>query len=172
MADRRQDCLNSKQATGICDVPVACFIKRRCAHFHGRWGASLVCTATRPAVESKFGMFGHTPQRPAGGGAKNVRSGCTVPQRRSTHALLADVENARSDSEKAQAHFKLALFHDNNGREAVAIPHYREALRLGLDRKSEAEALAWLASSLYKTSEPREAMVRANESLSLTEDSE
>jgi hypothetical protein len=46
--------------------------------------------------------------------------------------------------------YNLAVFHDNNGREAAAIVHYQRALTLGLDRATEVRALAWLASSLYK----------------------
>ncbi|MEK7188855.1 MAG: hypothetical protein AAB685_03320 [Patescibacteria group bacterium] len=36
-------------------------------------------------------------------------------------------------------------------REALAIPNYEKAIELGLDRKTKSMALAWLASSLYKT---------------------
>ena len=64
----------------------------------------------------------------------------------------------------------LGLFHDNNGREAQAIPHYRKALELGIDAGVEPEALAWLASSLFKTGQPEEASLRAGQALRLTRD--
>ncbi len=71
---------------------------------------------------------------------------------------------------KALAHFQLALFHDNNSREHDAILHYQAALRLGLDSTRRAEALAWLASSLYKTGRPRIALKKIAESRNQTTD--
>jgi hypothetical protein len=50
------------------------------------------------------------------------------------------------------------VFHDNNSREAEAIPHYRCALQLGLADLNRARAWAWLASSLMKTGRPAEAI--------------
>jgi tetratricopeptide (TPR) repeat protein len=60
------------------------------------------------------------------------------------------VQHARTAKTKALAHYRLAAFHDRNGREAEAIPHYHAALDLGLPPKTKAQALAWLASSYYK----------------------
>jgi hypothetical protein len=71
---------------------------------------------------------------------------------------------------RALACYELALFHDNNSREAEAIPLYREAIALGLPSARRAEALAWLASSLMKTGSPDEARQRAMEARALTSD--
>ena len=91
-------------------------------------------------------------------------------KRRSLAALTAAVDQATSRSEQARAHYNLGLFHDNNGREAQAIPHYRKALKLGIDPAVVPEALAWLASSLHKTGHPTEASLRAGQALRLTRD--
>ena len=80
--------------------------------------------------------------------------------RRSRAALLRAVERAGADDSRARVHFELAVFHDNNGREAEAVPQYEAAIGLGLDKRRNAEALAWLASSLYKTGRPHDAMRR------------
>ena len=56
------------------------------------------------------------------------------------------------------AYYQLALFHDNNSREAEAIPNYEHALRLGLSGEARAQAFAWLASSFHKTGNPRRAI--------------
>ena len=91
-------------------------------------------------------------------------------KRRSLAALTVALDGATTQSEKARAHYDLGLFHDNNGREEQAIPHYREALALGIDPAVVPEALAWLASSLYKTGHPTEASLRAGQALRLTTD--
>lgn len=91
-------------------------------------------------------------------------------KRRSLVALLRAVEEAATDDSRALAHFELALFHDNNSREAEAVPHYEAAISLGLDRKSHAEALAWLASSLYKTGRPQDAIQRLTQARATTQD--
>jgi len=96
-----------------------------------------------------------------------LRAGKT---RRNLNALDAQLAQARSREDRAEAHFQLALFHDNNSREAQAIPHYRSALRAGLKGERRARALAWLASSLYKTGNPQEAVKRLKESARLTSD--
>lgn len=83
-----------------------------------------------------------------------------MKKRRSLAALLQAVENAGADDSRALAHFELAVFHDNNSREAEAVPQYEAAIALGLDKKRKATALAWLASSLYKTGRPHDAMER------------
>ncbi len=79
-------------------------------------------------------------------------------RRRSRAALERAASAAQSARTRALAYYQLALFHDNNWREAEAIPNYERALRLGLPRMLEAEALAWLASSLYKSGQPRRAL--------------
>ena len=91
-------------------------------------------------------------------------------RRRSLSSLTRELDQAGTTDEKAQAHYALALFHDNNSREAQAIPHYESALALGVDSTVEAEARAWLASSLYKTGHYTEASLTAQEALSLAED--
>lgn len=55
---------------------------------------------------------------------------------------------------------------------ADAIPHYLAALELGLEAPVESEALAWLASSLYKTDSSEEALTRVRQSRSLASDEE
>lgn len=91
-------------------------------------------------------------------------------KRRSLAGLTAVLKRATTRGGQARAHYELGLFHDNNGREARAIPHYREALALGIDPAVVPEALAWLASSLYKTGQPEEALVTARRALRLTQD--
>jgi tetratricopeptide repeat protein len=78
--------------------------------------------------------------------------------RRSRTALEAAVDQATSARKKAIALYQLGLFHDNNARESVAIPLYERALRAGLENALKAQALAWLASSLYKTGGLRRAL--------------
>ena len=92
-------------------------------------------------------------------------------KRRSLVSLTAALDQATTKKTKARAHYDLALFHDNNGREAQAIPHYRKALALGIGPDIEAEAFAWLASSLYKTGCRTEASLSAHQALSLADDS-
>jgi tetratricopeptide (TPR) repeat protein len=97
----------------------------------------------------------------------------TTPKRRSPRSrarLEAAAAEAQTYPAKAVAHFELALFHDNNSREAEAIPHYEAALAHGLDGERHAECLAWLASSLYKTGKPDDAKVRLAEALAATSD--
>lgn len=91
-------------------------------------------------------------------------------KRRSLPVLLRAVEEADTDNSRALAHFELALFHDNNSREAEAVPHYEAAISLGLDKKRDAEALAWLASSLYKTSRPHDAIQRLMQARAMAQD--
>jgi tetratricopeptide (TPR) repeat protein len=88
-------------------------------------------------------------------------------KRRSLKELEHAVESADIRSKKALALYALALFHDNNSREADAIPHYRAAIRLGLDYGHRAMALAWLASSLFKTGQSRAALRQISLSLKL-----
>ena len=92
-----------------------------------------------------------------------------MAMRRSRRDLENAILNAATPPEAASAHFELALFHDNNNREAEAIPHYEEALRLVLPSEQRAKCLAWLASSLYKTEKFQEALARADESATLAD---
>ena len=80
------------------------------------------------------------------------------------------LSEAESEAAKALAHYELALFHDNNGREAEAVPHYEAALVKGLTGERRAQCLAWLASSLYKTGQPEMAMERLSEAKEATGD--
>ena len=80
--------------------------------------------------------------------------------RRSRAALEDAIERATSSGEKAIALYELALFHDNNSREAEAAPFYQRAIRTGLPTNLEAQALAWLASSLFKIGDPKGAMAQ------------
>ena len=91
-------------------------------------------------------------------------------KRRSLASLTSALERASTSKAKARAHYDLGLFHDNNGREAQAIPHYRKSLALGVSPDIEAEAFAWLASSLFKTGRPEEAIQSARRSLEITND--
>jgi hypothetical protein len=70
--------------------------------------------------------------------------------RRSRTGLERAISEAQTNEERAIAHYNLGLFHDNNGREA--------------------EAFAWLASSLYKTDPPAEAFKCVEQALGLTDD--
>lgn len=91
-------------------------------------------------------------------------------KRRSLRDLEAAIESSTRKAEKALAHYRCGLFHDNNGREAKAIPHYQQALSLGLQRPLQAQALAWLASSFSKTNQPKEAMKALRSSFEITQD--
>jgi hypothetical protein len=93
-----------------------------------------------------------------------------VASRRDRRALEVALEAARGPRARAQACHALAVFHDNNSREAEAIPLYREALALDLPVPTRAQALAWLASSLMKTGSAPEAAERASEARQLTAD--
>jgi uncharacterized protein HemY len=84
--------------------------------------------------------------------------------------LEASVSTARGRSAKARAHYALGLFHDNNSREGEAIPHYKRAIAFGLPGSTKAQALAWLASSLYKTGSPHEAHATLQKAQRLTSD--
>ena len=93
-----------------------------------------------------------------------------MAKRRKLSALLEALESAPSRSDRAIAHYNLGLFHDNNGREAEAIPHYQASLEMGLDATTQSHALAWLASSLYKTGALDEATRRVQQSRSSASD--
>jgi tetratricopeptide (TPR) repeat protein len=86
--------------------------------------------------------------------------------------LEIELSESRGKRAKGLAHYRIGVFHDNNGREAKAIPHYRRALALGLPPIIRAEALAWLASSLYKTGRCSEALVKLRMSSKLARDAQ
>jgi hypothetical protein len=65
---------------------------------------------------------------------------------------------------RAMAAYALALFHDNNSREAEAIPNYVRALDDGLPGDLVAPARAWLASSRFKTGDPAGALAEIRRS--------
>ena len=90
-------------------------------------------------------------------------------KRRTRQALESNIEKAKTKSAKAIACYELGLFHDNNDREAEAIPFYRNAIRSGLDEALRAKALAWLASSLYKTGKPEEALRCVNQAMRIAD---
>ena len=77
---------------------------------------------------------------------------------RNTKKLEEEISKAMNRKQKAIAYYNLALFHDNNAREIEAIPNYKMALKLGLGKDLKSKALAWLASSLYKTGKQKEAL--------------
>jgi tetratricopeptide (TPR) repeat protein len=85
-------------------------------------------------------------------------------KRRSRAALEDAVDRAASARGRAIALYQLALFHDNNSRETEAIPFYEAAIKNGLPTPLKAQALAWLASSLYKTGRRQHALTRIRQS--------
>jgi tetratricopeptide (TPR) repeat protein len=95
---------------------------------------------------------------------------CTAGKRRSLPLLEAAITQAEGKSGRALAYYRLGVFHDNNSREDGAIPNYLTAIRLGLPQAVKAEALAWLASSYYKTGHLREAMRRLAQSSKIASD--
>ncbi len=86
-------------------------------------------------------------------------------KRRSLKQLRANIKKARTKSEEANAWYELALFYDNNSRERETISFYQKAIELGLEKGKKAEALAWLASSFYKTGRYEKALASLNRSL-------
>ncbi len=90
--------------------------------------------------------------------------------RRNKKKLEEAVAKAKSSNAQAIAFYNLALFHDNNSREVEAIPNYEKALKLGLPDNTKTEALAWLASSLYKTGQPKKALQKIQASRQDTND--
>jgi tetratricopeptide (TPR) repeat protein len=87
-----------------------------------------------------------------------------VNPRRRRASLEEAVERATTKNRRAIALYELGLFRDNNARERDAIPLYERAIKAGLDPALKAKALAWLASSLYKTGQLRRAMSRIQQS--------
>jgi len=58
------------------------------------------------------------------------------------------VASSGSDRARTRACYRLALFHDNNGRDRETILDYERALRLALGRKLKSEAWrGWRAAS-------------------------
>ena len=93
-----------------------------------------------------------------------------MKKRRSLAIHLRALEEAGADDSRALVCFELAVFHDNNSREAEAVPQYEAATGLGLDKKRNVEALAWLASSLCKTSRPHDAVWRLRQARAVARD--
>lgn len=91
---------------------------------------------------------------------------------RSRTRLEEAVKTAETPAGRASAHYDLGLFHDNNGREAQAIPQYEAALKLGLSGEQKAQCLAWLASSLCKVRRFDRAEARLQEAWTATSDSD
>jgi tetratricopeptide (TPR) repeat protein len=85
--------------------------------------------------------------------------------RRTSQQLIQAIKTAKTRNQKAKAWYDLALFHDNNSRESEAIPSYRKAIRIGLNKELETMARAWLSSSLYKTGYAREAAKQCDRAL-------
>ena len=92
--------------------------------------------------------------------------------RRTAHQLVQALHAAKTSTQKANAFYDLAVFHDNNNRESEAIPFYQKAIRLGLGRKIETMARAWLASSLYKTGNIPEAKKQCERAQKMARDPE
>jgi hypothetical protein len=88
--------------------------------------------------------------------------------RRNLNQLLLALINARDAKGNARACYQLGLFHDNNSREAEAIPYYRKAIRYGLGRNLEGQARSWLASSLYKIGNYRGAARECRTAIKMT----
>jgi tetratricopeptide (TPR) repeat protein len=88
-------------------------------------------------------------------------------KRRSLKQLKCAVETASDKREKALAIYELGLFHDNNSREAAAIPNYQKAIQLGLDKNHEVMARTWLASSFLKTGQPELALKECHRAFKL-----
>jgi tetratricopeptide (TPR) repeat protein len=91
-------------------------------------------------------------------------------KKRNLKDLEAAIASAKGKDEKALAHYRCGLFHDNNGRESKAIPHYQKAISLGLEKPIRAQAFAWLASSFSKTDRPTEAVEALRSSMRIAED--
>ena len=89
---------------------------------------------------------------------------------RNLKSLELALQNAKGKYEKGVAYYRIGLFHDNNSREAMAIPFYKKALQLDLDASTKAKALAWLASSLYKTGKSKQALSKVNKSIVVSRD--
>lgn len=92
--------------------------------------------------------------------------------RRSRTTLEGNLKKAKTDKQRAIAHYALGLFHDNNGREKEAIPHYEAVLEFDLEPETKAKCLAWLASSLWKTGDATSAKKRLEASGRLSRDPE
>ena|ERR1044071_7273065 len=88
-------------------------------------------------------------------------------KRRNPKSLQKEIETKSNRRAKAKALYELGAFHDNNSREALAIPNYRKAIRFGLDKKHEAMTRVWLASSLYKTGNLKLALKECKRALEL-----
>ena len=90
--------------------------------------------------------------------------------KRNRKQLENAIQRARSRRSKAIACYCLGVFHDNNNRESDAIPCYRQALRIGLNRPTKAKALTWLSSSLYKVGKRKVALQYARQAKRIAKD--
>jgi tetratricopeptide (TPR) repeat protein len=90
--------------------------------------------------------------------------------RRNRLQLEQAVADAPNKRERAAAWYRLGVFHDNNGREEIAIGCYEQAISLGLTSACKARALAWLASSLFKVGRSREAWERSQQAIRSAQD--
>jgi tetratricopeptide (TPR) repeat protein len=87
--------------------------------------------------------------------------------RRWKAAIRAFEMAVERDPASAAGWYWLAVTRDNRGEEASAIPAYRKAIELGLPPDTLARAWTWLASSLSKTSQPKEALACLRESATI-----
>lgn len=85
-------------------------------------------------------------------------SGDVGMRRRRLSELEQALRDAPSRSAKALAHFRLAVFHNNDGREVEAIAHCRAAIRRGLGGRQAVQAHAWLANRYCKVGRPQHAL--------------
>ena len=92
-----------------------------------------------------------------------IRDDIHCPKGTTVKLLLKQLADARGQRERALAHYRLGLLHDRNDREGSAIPHYLEAIELGLPKAVRVQAFAWLASSYYKCGYSDEAIHYANQ---------
>ena len=91
-------------------------------------------------------------------------------RKRSRTQLEFAVSVAKNAKIKAMAYYNLGIFHDNNAREALALPNYRKALSLGLSGVTKSRCFAWFVSSLYKTGKYKEALRNIQQSQKITKD--
>jgi tetratricopeptide (TPR) repeat protein len=92
--------------------------------------------------------------------AAELAVGLELRQKRRLTAAAGYLERAvEADPRLAEAWFWLAVTRDNLGREAEAVPAYRQALTIGIDDPNRrAQAQMWLASSLSKTGQHQAAL--------------
>ncbi len=91
-------------------------------------------------------------------------------KRRTIRKLEGRVTSAKNRAERARAFYRLGMFHDENSRGEEAISNYEKALHFGLTGQMKAQALAWLASRLYKIERHKEAQLRVVKALAVARD--